>query len=308
MTAPPRRHVALLVSVAGAMLVALDGTVLLVAQPGPQRVLGADVARVQWTSTGYLLAVASLLVLAGLSRLDATSTWWAMGAGFATVLVTATGTVVGDAPPGCAGVVGGLKRKGPRRAPEKRRMRPVECPSACPAAGRTARRAMPRPLHDRGPGTRVCTRATWPGAGVVAVPAGEGRGEGVAALDEDLAPGLAGESAWRSGAVGQRGGGADEAGGAQVLPERGRAGPVRSARRPRRARRVSPRPTRRRRGAPGRRWSHAPTDRRVRRTPGVPRGCRPGGRRYAAPPSVRTSGRPGSAQRVWKVPGRSVRW
>ncbi|MYT28493.1 MULTISPECIES: MFS transporter [unclassified Streptomyces] len=47
------------------MLVALDGTVLLVAQPGLQRDLGASVAQVQWTSTGYLLAVASLLVIAG---------------------------------------------------------------------------------------------------------------------------------------------------------------------------------------------------------------------------------------------------
>ncbi|MFE3773147.1 MFS transporter [Streptomyces sp. NPDC057579] len=65
MTAPSRRPVALLVSVAGAMLVALDGTVLLVAQPGLRHDLGADVARVQWTSTGYLLAVASLLVIAG---------------------------------------------------------------------------------------------------------------------------------------------------------------------------------------------------------------------------------------------------
>lgn len=65
MTAPVRRHVALLASVAGAMLVALDGTVLLVAQPSLQRDLGTGVAQVQWTSTGYLLAVASFLVIAG---------------------------------------------------------------------------------------------------------------------------------------------------------------------------------------------------------------------------------------------------
>jgi MFS family permease len=64
-TAPVRRHVALLVSATGAMLVALDGTVLLVAQPNLQRDLGASVAQVQWTSTGYLLAVASFLVIAG---------------------------------------------------------------------------------------------------------------------------------------------------------------------------------------------------------------------------------------------------
>lgn len=44
--------------------------------------------------------------IAGLSRLDPASTWMAtaavfaaIGAGFATVMVTATGTVVGDAPP-----------------------------------------------------------------------------------------------------------------------------------------------------------------------------------------------------------------
>ncbi|MFF0742881.1 MFS transporter [Streptomyces sp. NPDC004111] len=47
------------------MLVALDGTVLLVAQPALQRGLGASMAQVQWTSTGYLLAVAALLVVAG---------------------------------------------------------------------------------------------------------------------------------------------------------------------------------------------------------------------------------------------------
>ncbi|MFC8229440.1 MFS transporter [Streptomyces sp. NPDC057287] len=47
------------------MLVALDGTILLVAQPGLQRGLDASPAQVQWTSTGYLVAVASLLVIAG---------------------------------------------------------------------------------------------------------------------------------------------------------------------------------------------------------------------------------------------------
>jgi MFS family permease len=47
------------------MLVALDGTVLLVAQPGLRRDFGASVAQVQWTSTGYLLAVAALLVITG---------------------------------------------------------------------------------------------------------------------------------------------------------------------------------------------------------------------------------------------------
>ncbi|MFJ8976782.1 MFS transporter [Streptomyces sp. NPDC102282] len=47
------------------MLVALDGTVLMVAQPSLRRDLGASMAQVQWTSTAYLLAVASLLVVAG---------------------------------------------------------------------------------------------------------------------------------------------------------------------------------------------------------------------------------------------------
>lgn len=65
MTRTVRPHFALLVSAAGAMIVALDGTVLLVAQPSLQRDLGATVAQVQWTSTGYLLAVAAFLVIAG---------------------------------------------------------------------------------------------------------------------------------------------------------------------------------------------------------------------------------------------------
>ena len=55
----------LLVSAAGAMIVALDGTVLLVAQPSLQRAFAATPAQIQWTSTGYLVAVAALLVLAG---------------------------------------------------------------------------------------------------------------------------------------------------------------------------------------------------------------------------------------------------
>jgi EmrB/QacA subfamily drug resistance transporter len=65
MTAPAQRHIALLVSVVGAVIVALDGTILLMAQPGMQRDLGASVAQIQWTSTGYLVAVAALLVIAG---------------------------------------------------------------------------------------------------------------------------------------------------------------------------------------------------------------------------------------------------
>lgn len=52
-------------SVAGAVIVALDGTVLTVARPALQRDLGASFTQAQWTSTGYLIAVASLLVFAG---------------------------------------------------------------------------------------------------------------------------------------------------------------------------------------------------------------------------------------------------
>jgi MFS family permease len=56
---------ALASSVAGAMVVALDGTVLTVAQPTLRRDLHASFTQVQWISTGYLVAVAGLLVFAG---------------------------------------------------------------------------------------------------------------------------------------------------------------------------------------------------------------------------------------------------
>ncbi|MFI1809356.1 MFS transporter [Streptomyces sp. NPDC020422] len=59
------RALALTCSVVGAAVVALDGTVLTIAQPALQRDLHADLGQVQWTSTGYLVAVASLLVFAG---------------------------------------------------------------------------------------------------------------------------------------------------------------------------------------------------------------------------------------------------
>ncbi|MGW4164516.1 MFS transporter [Streptomyces sp. NPDC004788] len=59
------RRAALVCSVVGAAVVALDGTVLTIAQPVLQDDLGADTAQVQWTSTGYLVAVAALLVFAG---------------------------------------------------------------------------------------------------------------------------------------------------------------------------------------------------------------------------------------------------
>ncbi|MEU9499867.1 MFS transporter [Streptomyces sp. NPDC048196] len=70
---PPRgsslsgRHRRLILtgSITGAVIVALDGTVLTIVQPALQRDLRASFVQVQWTSTGYLIAVAALLVLAG---------------------------------------------------------------------------------------------------------------------------------------------------------------------------------------------------------------------------------------------------
>lgn len=56
-----RRRLTLANSVVGAAVVALDGTVLTVAQPTLRRDLDASFAQVQWTSTGYLIAVAGLL-------------------------------------------------------------------------------------------------------------------------------------------------------------------------------------------------------------------------------------------------------
>ncbi|WP_331768231.1 MFS transporter [Embleya sp. NBC_00896] len=78
---------------------------------------GAALRRSGPRRTAIAGTVLVVLGIAGLSRLDATSTWMVtgvafavLGTGFATVMVTATGTVVGDAPPGYAGVVGGLKQ------------------------------------------------------------------------------------------------------------------------------------------------------------------------------------------------------
>ncbi|MCN9241544.1 MFS transporter [Streptomyces sp. RY43-2] len=59
------RGLTLASSVIGAVLVALDGTVLAVAQPALRLDLHASLTQVQWTSTAYLIAVASLLVFAG---------------------------------------------------------------------------------------------------------------------------------------------------------------------------------------------------------------------------------------------------
>ncbi|AVV47875.1 MFS transporter [Streptomyces sp. ID05-04B] len=52
-------------SAAGAAVVALDGTALTVAQPTLRSDLDASLAQVQWAGTGYLVAVAGLLVFAG---------------------------------------------------------------------------------------------------------------------------------------------------------------------------------------------------------------------------------------------------
>ncbi|WP_327323831.1 MFS transporter [Streptomyces sp. NBC_01210] len=65
MSSRRHRHLTLACSVTGASIVALDGTVLTVVQPTMQRDLHASFGQVQWTSTGYLIAVASLLVFAG---------------------------------------------------------------------------------------------------------------------------------------------------------------------------------------------------------------------------------------------------
>ncbi|TQK42576.1 EmrB/QacA subfamily drug resistance transporter [Streptomyces sp. SLBN-118] len=59
------RRLTLTGSVVGAAVVALDGTVLTIVQPAMQRDLHVSFHQVQWTSTVYLIAVASLLVFAG---------------------------------------------------------------------------------------------------------------------------------------------------------------------------------------------------------------------------------------------------
>ncbi|WP_371574991.1 MFS transporter [Streptomyces sp. NBC_01314] len=64
-TSAPHRRLTLMNSVLGAVIVALDGTVLMIAQPTLRRDLDASLTEVQWTSTGYLIAVAGLLVFAG---------------------------------------------------------------------------------------------------------------------------------------------------------------------------------------------------------------------------------------------------
>ena len=58
-----RSTLALSASIAGAVIVALDGTALTMAQPSLQRDFHVGVGAVQWTSTAYLVAVASLLIV-----------------------------------------------------------------------------------------------------------------------------------------------------------------------------------------------------------------------------------------------------
>ncbi|MFF7453321.1 MFS transporter [Kitasatospora sp. NPDC008115] len=65
MTPAGTRRLTLTGSVLGAAIVALDGTVLTIAQPSLQHDLHASLAAVQWTSTAYLVTVAALLVFAG---------------------------------------------------------------------------------------------------------------------------------------------------------------------------------------------------------------------------------------------------
>ncbi|MCX4683523.1 MFS transporter [Kitasatospora purpeofusca] len=65
MTPARTRRLTLVGSVLGASVVALDGTVLTVAQPSLRRDLDASLAAVQWSSTAYLVTVAALLVFAG---------------------------------------------------------------------------------------------------------------------------------------------------------------------------------------------------------------------------------------------------
>ncbi|MEU1281918.1 MFS transporter [Streptomyces sp. NPDC005805] len=49
----------------GVMMVALDGTIVAIANPAIQRDLGASLSQVQWITNGYLLALAVALITAG---------------------------------------------------------------------------------------------------------------------------------------------------------------------------------------------------------------------------------------------------
>ncbi|MFJ4501017.1 hypothetical protein [Streptomyces sp. NPDC088864] len=136
-----------------------------------------------------------VLVVLALSRLTPATSWQetglvpaVLGAGFTAVMVTAAGTGLGDAPPGCGGVVGGLEqtarnvgptlgvavaaalmpltptaegspahRPSPSRAPPCARWRRSPCsdsfrPGCCPAepAGSRTRRPSARLVGGRG--------------------------------------------------------------------------------------------------------------------------------------------------------------
>ncbi|MYU48362.1 MFS transporter, partial [Streptomyces sp. SID7803] len=49
----------------GVMMVALDGTIVAIANPAIQQDLGASLADVQWITNGYMLALAVSLITAG---------------------------------------------------------------------------------------------------------------------------------------------------------------------------------------------------------------------------------------------------
>ncbi|NUR66635.1 MAG: MFS transporter, partial [Streptomyces sp.] len=49
----------------GVMMVALDGTIVAIANPAIQKDLGATFAQVQWITNGYFLALAVSLITAG---------------------------------------------------------------------------------------------------------------------------------------------------------------------------------------------------------------------------------------------------
>ncbi|MFD6280270.1 MFS transporter [Streptomyces sp. NPDC060209] len=73
----------------GGMMVSLDTTAVAVAQPDMQADLGASVGEIQWVTTGYLLALAAMLVVAGKlgDRLGHRRVFLAGTAGFAATSV-----------------------------------------------------------------------------------------------------------------------------------------------------------------------------------------------------------------------------
>jgi EmrB/QacA subfamily drug resistance transporter len=62
---PTKSTLLLAVVALGTMMVALDGTIVLIAQPAIQRSLDASLQQAQWVTTAYLLAVGTFLVIAG---------------------------------------------------------------------------------------------------------------------------------------------------------------------------------------------------------------------------------------------------